>query len=211
MCFDKVIAFLHIVFSKKSLIFFVCVLSFAVVGWVVTLHDSETLTTDRTRTTTWMAFYNHDLLKATHLLSNCRAIQSMRKVMTEKDRTHFNARFEKRNRRRANPRVYHSAVQKRDGSKGWQGGPHLASSAEYTSSFCLAVYQCWLEAQPAQPAQPWRLFDVMMLSEGATKMVIASALLTVNNCEISWVMLGASCSTNNVEQSWWLTLFQTCG
>ena len=101
-----------------------------------------------------MAFYNHDLLKATHLLSNCKAIQSMRKVMTKKDRKHFNARFEKRNRRRANPRVYHSVVQKRDGSKGWQGGPHLASSAEYTSSFCLAVYQCWLEAQPAQPAQP---------------------------------------------------------
>lgn len=83
-----------------------------------------------------------------------RAIQSMRKVMTKKDRKHFNARFEKRNRRRANPRVYHSVVQKRDGSKGWQGGPHLASSAKYTSSFCLAVYQCWLEAQPAQPAQP---------------------------------------------------------
>ena len=171
-----------------------------------------------------MAFYNHDLLKATHLLSNCRlgvdetclgllelfwivhvfylfvwllvgscgnkhsdrAIESMKKVMTKKDRKRFNARFEKRNRKRANPRVYHSVVEKRDGSKGWQGGPHLASTAKYTYSFCLAVYQCWLKAQPAQPAQPWCLFDIIMLSQDATKMVVASALLNVNSCESCW-------------------------
>ena len=41
--------------------------------------------------------------------------------------------------------VYHVKVTRPDGSIGWQGGPDLALSAEFTEEFCDAVRDCWLK------------------------------------------------------------------
>ena len=40
-------------------------------------------------------------------------------------------------------KVYHLRVQRPDGSFGWQGGPDLAKSAEFTGEFCAAIRKCW--------------------------------------------------------------------
>ena len=52
-------------------------------------------------------------------------------------------RFEKRNRRRTCPRIYHQKLTKADGSPGWQGTKQLPLSAEYTVWFCRAVFRVW--------------------------------------------------------------------
>ena len=39
--------------------------------------------------------------------------------------------------------VYHVAKTNADGSRSWQGGRDLASSAEFTSEFCKKVLECW--------------------------------------------------------------------
>lgn len=57
-------------------------------------------------------------------------------------------RLRKRNLRRKHPKVYHTPCLKKDGSRGWSGGPALKSSAAYTASFCRAIFYVW-----------WKLYD----------------------------------------------------
>eukprot|EP00435_Cladocopium_sp_Y103_P002378 s4175_g1.t1 len=93
---------------------------------------------------THMGFFNHDLCKCSHLLTNMRSLNSLTRTMTKADRERINARFEKRQQRRARPRVYHVKVHRPDGSIGWQGGPDLPLTAKFTRTFCRAVRDCWV-------------------------------------------------------------------
>ena len=95
---------------------------------------------------TWMAFWNLDMLKPTHLMTNMLSLKDMERTMTKDDRKYFQKRFEKRNRKRQKPRTYHKKCVKKDGSAGWCGGKDLAKSAEYTKAFAEAVFFCWSAA-----------------------------------------------------------------
>lgn len=96
-------------------------------------------------TLTWMSFFNHDLLKPTHLVGNFRMIDKLKRTMTSETRRRHKERFEKRNAKRAHPRQYHTRVKKSDGTIGWQGGPDLAKSAAYPGPFCAALFKIWSE------------------------------------------------------------------
>ncbi|CAL1142652.1 unnamed protein product [Cladocopium goreaui] len=92
---------------------------------------------------THMGFFNHDLCKCSHLLTNMRSLSSLTRTMTKKDRKMIQDRFDRRQRRRSKPRVYHVKVHRPDGSIGWQGGPDLPLTATFTRTFCRAVRGCW--------------------------------------------------------------------
>lgn len=93
---------------------------------------------------TWLAYWSHDMLKGTHLLSNRMSAQSFSRRLSAKDRRRFNERFAKRQAQRGpNKKIYHQKIRKPSGALGWQGGKDLASSARFTRSFCLALLQWW--------------------------------------------------------------------
>lgn len=53
------------------------------------------------------------------------------------------ARLEKRNAKRSQPKSYYKTKVDAHGQKKWQGGPDLASSAAYPWQFCRAVRKVW--------------------------------------------------------------------
>lgn len=54
-------------------------------------------------------------------------------------------RLKRRNSKRKVPKVYYTSCQKRDGSKGWSGGPDLPSSAQYPAAFNTAILKVWVD------------------------------------------------------------------
>lgn len=92
---------------------------------------------------TWMGMFSHDLQKSTHLQTNLREMQAMRRRMTQQDRARINRRFARRQQRRKRKRVYHTHKIKADGKRAWQGGRDLPLSAAFTWPFCRKLLECW--------------------------------------------------------------------
>lgn len=63
-------------------------------------------------------------------------------------------RLQARNAKRKVPKIYHTKCLKLDGSQGWSGGPHLATSAHYTAAFCKAILSSWLAQYSTENVQP---------------------------------------------------------
>jgi len=99
------------------------------------------------RILTYMGFFSHDLCKPTHILTNSRSFSGLARKLTKADRARIQARFERRQSRRAVKKVYHMKVLRRDGRMGWQGGRDLSSTASFTLPFCRAVLGHWQESR----------------------------------------------------------------
>ena len=77
----------------------------------------------------WMGAYGHELPKCSHLVGTLPTLSAMRRPCP----LHLRSR-------EARPAMW------RRTSTGVQGGRDLPSAAEYTSSFCSALYVAWLGA-----------------------------------------------------------------
>lgn len=53
-------------------------------------------------------------------------------------------RLQRRNKRRAHPRVYYKRLVRADGKRAWQGCKDLPKSAAYPAYFCQMVFKCWV-------------------------------------------------------------------
>lgn len=105
-----------------------------------------------------LAFYienaieGHDLEKPTYLLSDLPSLGCLERRITAEDRGMIHRRLQKRNQKRAKPRVYYV-------KKGLTvtGCKDLGLSAAYPSLFSRAVVKAWQRAWVEKRRQEWEL------------------------------------------------------
>jgi hypothetical protein len=93
---------------------------------------------------TWMGCFEHAMDKPTHLVGDLPQLMRLARTMAKADRLRIAAARAKRHGRKGTVSIVF--VQKSKDGK-FSGTKHLQGSAEYTASFCRAVFAAWKASQ----------------------------------------------------------------
>lgn len=94
---------------------------------------------------THLGLWGHDLLKATHLMTNIPSLKAIEtKVTADMKQKHRKRVARKRAAAKAAGKPVRCYYKQLPGGR-FQGGPDLSSSAVYPQRFIAAVYKCWLD------------------------------------------------------------------
>jgi hypothetical protein len=108
------------------------------------------------RYTTHMLFFNHEMVKASHLLTDLPGGNKLSRKLTKAAKQRLLQKRDERHRKRGTIcKEYVKYSSNAGGQRTFMGTRFLQDSAQYTAQFCTAVYNIWFETQKCS------LYDLM--------------------------------------------------